>query len=100
MGLLNRVLEPASLLEATYDYARTLATEISPASLATSKLQMYLDLHRDAATAVDDANGRLDGMMKGPTSPRAWPPWPSGGRRVSPIPRPGPGQEHEPERVA
>ncbi|HXQ60034.1 MAG TPA: enoyl-CoA hydratase-related protein [Acidimicrobiales bacterium] len=66
MGLLNRVLEPEALLDATYDYARILATEVSPASLAASKLQMYLDLHRDAATSVEDAHDRLDGMMKAP----------------------------------
>ncbi len=64
-GLVNRVEEPEELLEATYDYARTLATGISPASLAATKIQMYLDLHRDAATSVDDSAARLEVMMKG-----------------------------------
>jgi len=64
LGLVNRVEEPAELLPATYAYARLLATEISPASLAATKLQMYLDLHRDAATAVDDAAERLATMVK------------------------------------
>jgi enoyl-CoA hydratase/carnithine racemase len=66
LGLVNRVVEPGELLDATYAYARILATEVSPASLAATKLQMYLDLHRDAADAVADAGDRLEEMMKGP----------------------------------
>ncbi len=65
MGLVNQVLEPGALMEATTAYARTLATEVSPASLAATKVQMYLDLHRDAATAVEDSADRLESMMKG-----------------------------------
>ncbi|HXQ76452.1 MAG TPA: enoyl-CoA hydratase-related protein [Acidimicrobiales bacterium] len=65
-GLVNRVEEPEELMEATYAYARILATEVSPASLAATKVQMYLDLHRDAATSVNDAGARLEVMMKGP----------------------------------
>jgi enoyl-CoA hydratase/carnithine racemase len=65
MGLVNRVVAPADLLPVTYEYARALATEVSPASLAATKLQMYLDLHRDAATAVRDAGVRLEEMMRG-----------------------------------
>jgi enoyl-CoA hydratase/carnithine racemase len=66
LGLVNRVVEPGDLLETTYDYARHLATGISPASLAATKLQMYTDLHRDAASSVEDAADRLEVMMKGP----------------------------------
>jgi enoyl-CoA hydratase/carnithine racemase len=66
LGLVNRVEEPEDLLAATYDYARRLATEVSPASLAATKLQIYLDLHRDAATSVGDAADRLALMMTGP----------------------------------
>jgi enoyl-CoA hydratase/carnithine racemase len=32
--------------------------------MAASKLQMYLDLHRDAATAVHDSARRLELMME------------------------------------
>lgn len=66
IGLVNAVEEPGDLLAATYAYARTLATGISPASMAATKVQMYLDLHRDAATAVEDAAERLAVMMTGP----------------------------------
>ena len=65
MGLVNRVVAPGDLLDATYDYARMLATGVSPASLAATKLQIYLDLHRDAASAVHDSADRLEAMMKG-----------------------------------
>ncbi|HVC68931.1 MAG TPA: enoyl-CoA hydratase-related protein [Acidimicrobiales bacterium] len=66
MGLVNQVVEPEELLEVTSAYAQTLATEVSPRSMAASKLQMYLDLHRDAATAVHDSADRLEAMMKAP----------------------------------
>ncbi|MGP0031118.1 MAG: enoyl-CoA hydratase-related protein [Acidimicrobiales bacterium] len=65
LGLANRVVAPDQLLTVTYDYARRLATEISPASLAATKLQMYADFHRDVASSVHDANARLASMMKG-----------------------------------
>jgi enoyl-CoA hydratase/carnithine racemase len=66
MGLVNAVEEPGDLMEVTYAYAGRLATEVSPASLAATKLQMYLDLHRDAASSVHDSADRLDAMMRGP----------------------------------
>ena len=66
LGLVNRVLPADEVLAATYDYARTLATEVSPASLAATKLQLYTDLHRDVASSVADADGRLGTMMAGP----------------------------------
>jgi enoyl-CoA hydratase/carnithine racemase len=66
MGLVNRVVAPDELLDVTYQYARTLASEVSPASMAASKLQMYTDLHGDAASSVHDAARRLEAMMKGP----------------------------------
>ncbi|MCK9521170.1 MAG: enoyl-CoA hydratase-related protein [Dehalococcoidia bacterium] len=66
MGLLNGVFEPAELLRRTYDYARTLADTVSPASLRATRHQVYGDLHRDVAAAVEDADVRLRAMMLGP----------------------------------
>ena len=66
MGLVNKVTPPDELLATVYEYAHTLATEVSPASLAATKLQLYTDLHRDAATAARDADERLRAMMTGP----------------------------------
>jgi len=65
LGLVNRVEKPGELMDATYAYARNLATEVSPASLAATKMQMYLDLHRDVASSVRDAADRLNEMMVG-----------------------------------
>jgi enoyl-CoA hydratase/carnithine racemase len=65
MGLVNRVLPPDELGEYTQEYARHLATEIAPSSLAATKLQLYRDLHRDAASSVEDASARMAVMMKG-----------------------------------
>ena len=66
MGLVNRVAPPDEVLAQATAYARMLATEVSPASLAATKLQLYTDLHRDVAGAVADAQARLESMMGGP----------------------------------
>ena len=46
-------------------YARMLVDEVSPASVASTKRQLWLDQHRSAGTAVRDSNRRLDSMMGG-----------------------------------
>ena len=66
LGLVNRAVEPHELLPVTYAYARRLATEIAPSSLAATKLQLYRDLHSDVASAVRDAGTRMAAMMQGP----------------------------------
>jgi enoyl-CoA hydratase/carnithine racemase len=66
MGLVNKVVAPDELLSTTHAYARILATEVSPASLAATKLQLYADLHRDAASAVRDSEARVERMMTEP----------------------------------
>ena len=63
MGLLNRVLPGDELMEATYEYARVLAEEVSPASLAATKLQLYADLYSSAAASVEESNRLLEHMM-------------------------------------
>jgi enoyl-CoA hydratase/carnithine racemase len=65
LGLVNRVLAPEELMAHTYAYARALATDIAPSSLASTKLQLYRDLHLDAASSVQDAGTRMAAMMKG-----------------------------------
>ena len=64
LGLVNRVLPPEQLLPSTYEYARRLATEIAPSSLAVTKLQLYRDLHGDVASSVRDAGSRMADMMR------------------------------------
>jgi len=66
IGLVNAVVPADELLAHTHEYARTLATGVSPASLAATKRQLYTDLHRDVAASVRDAGERLDTMMREP----------------------------------
>ena len=75
MGLANRVLPPDELLPATYEYARALAHEVSPASLRETKRQIYGDLHGDVGRAVERSVELTDEMMGGPDyaeGVRAW----------------------------
>ncbi len=66
MGLINRVVGGTELMDTVYDYARGLATGIAPSSLASTKFQLYRDLHGDVASSVIDAAERLEQMMTGP----------------------------------
>ena len=66
LGLVNRVVASEELLATTYAYAGLLATEIAPSSLASTKLQMYTDLHRDVASSVTESSARMFEMIKGP----------------------------------
>ena len=98
MGLVNKVVPGEDLLDVTYAYARQLCDEVSPASLAATKLQMYADLHRDAADAVRDAGERLEAMMRAPDFREGVaamhdkrPP------RFGPLPGPGPASDGSPE---
>ena len=65
IGLVNAVAAPEELMGTVLAYARRLATEVSPASLAATKDQLYADLHRDAAGAARHAEQRLRAMMAG-----------------------------------
>jgi len=65
LGLVNRTLPPDDLLPHTYAYARQLAGEIAPSSLAATKLQLYRDLHGDVVASVEDAGTRMAEMMRG-----------------------------------
>jgi enoyl-CoA hydratase/carnithine racemase len=65
LGLVNRALPPEELLAFTYEYAARLANEIAPSSLAVTKMQLYRDLHGDAASSVHDASARMADMIGG-----------------------------------
>ncbi len=65
LGLVNRVLPPDELLPATYEYARVLAHDVSPASILATKRQLYADLHGDVGTAVEVSNRLLEDHMRG-----------------------------------
>lgn len=65
MGLVNRVLAPDELLEGVREYARMLAEEVSPRSMAVTKAQLYRDLvSGDPASSIEDATVQMSEMMR------------------------------------
>ena len=66
MGLVNAVMAREDLLPHCNAYARTLATTVSRGSLAATKRQIALDLHRGLGDSVADSAERLDAMMGEP----------------------------------
>jgi enoyl-CoA hydratase/carnithine racemase len=66
MGLVNAVWPADELRARTLEYARWLATEVSPASLAATKAQLYADWHRDVGTAVVESERLLEELVRGP----------------------------------
>jgi enoyl-CoA hydratase/carnithine racemase len=56
MGVVNAVFAPDALLSETITYARNLAANCSPSSMATMKQQIYADLERGLEPAVAEAN--------------------------------------------
>jgi enoyl-CoA hydratase/carnithine racemase len=56
MGLVNEVFPKDSLLDETYAYARDLAVNCSPKSMATMKAQVYRHLHMAENEAIAEAN--------------------------------------------
>jgi len=55
LGLVNRAVE-GDVVEAALEYARELARECSPASMAAIKRRVYADLEATLPEAVDEAN--------------------------------------------
>ena len=66
MGLVNRVLPADELLPFTLDYARRMAAETSPSSLAVMKRQLWTDLLGDLDTAAQTAERELARMVTEP----------------------------------
>lgn len=65
-GLFNAVVDGDDLMEVAYGYARSLAAEVSPASMAATKRALWTDQHRDVASAVKDSGRQLSAMMADP----------------------------------
>ncbi len=66
LGLVNRVLAPEALLDATLDYAREMVVNCSPASMATMKRQVYADLQRPLPEALAEADRLMFGSFAAP----------------------------------
>lgn len=59
LGMIDRALPREQVLDAALDYARTLATECSPASMAEIKQQIYTGLDSGLPAATADAERRM-----------------------------------------
>jgi len=66
MGLVNRVVPAEELLPFTLEYARRMAAETSPSSLAVMKRQLWTDLRGDLDTAARTAERELARMVTEP----------------------------------
>jgi enoyl-CoA hydratase/carnithine racemase len=55
MGMINKVVPAAQLMDVVMAYASDLAMNVSPASMAVMKSQVYNDYEKDVATASKDA---------------------------------------------
>ena len=63
LGLVNRVLPADELLPATLEYARTMAAEISPRSLAVMKRQLWGGLLEPLGPQVEEARVLMEDMI-------------------------------------
>ena len=66
LGLFNSVHDADELLPYTYDYARRMIETVSPASLRSTRWQVYRDLHRDVAASVNESELLIAEMMRDP----------------------------------
>lgn len=62
IGLVNKVFAAEDLLSRTIEYARALATEVSPTALAATKRQLYADLHGDVGSSVEESERLVEAM--------------------------------------
>ena len=63
LGLVSDVFPPDELVPAAIDYARTLATERSPAAMRVIKRQLLADMHRPLAESAAEAVALMDQMV-------------------------------------
>ncbi len=66
LGLVNRAVEDERLLEEALAYARMLATECSPVSMALIKRQVYADCERGLGDSLQEANRLMGESFSGP----------------------------------
>ena len=66
LGVVNKVLPVEEVLPAAIEYARDLATNCSPASLAVIKQQVYRHAITDLDTALRDSNKLMAASLSGP----------------------------------
>jgi len=65
-GLFNEILETTELLPHVRSYASELVERVSPSAQRMTKLQVYLDQHRDVGSAVAESEELLETAMLDP----------------------------------
>jgi enoyl-CoA hydratase/carnithine racemase len=63
LGFVNALFEPEELMPRTYEYVRNMIETVSPNSLRQTRWQIYRDLHRDVASAVQNSEALVNEMM-------------------------------------
>jgi enoyl-CoA hydratase/carnithine racemase len=66
LGVINRMCEPDQVVSEAMAYARDLAANVSPASMATIKRQVYRHLTVDLEEALRDSNEIMKESLVGP----------------------------------
>ena len=66
LGLVNRALPRERVLDETLAYARDIAANCAPSSLAAMKRQVYEDLEKGLTDAVDRANALMIDSLQAP----------------------------------
>jgi enoyl-CoA hydratase/carnithine racemase len=66
LGVVNQVHPKEEVLEAALAYARDLAANCSPASMATMKHQVYTHASVDIATALEQSTAYMQQSLQGP----------------------------------
>lgn len=64
IGFLNAIHPAEDLLTEVLAYADQLATSVAPTSLRETRRQVYLDMHRDIGTSVNESIRLLDELMR------------------------------------
>lgn len=72
LGLVNRVVPAADLVDAARGYVAALARTCSPASMATMKQQVYSELPDDLAQSVRTSRRLLAEAVDGPDIKEGW----------------------------
>ena len=64
MGLVNQLFDPEDLVSETKVYLHKMIQSVSPNSIKQTRWQIYKDLHRGVADAVDESEKLLEKMMQ------------------------------------
>ena len=64
MGLVNQLFDSVNIVQHARGYLHEMVRAVSPNSIKQTRWQIYKDLHRDAASSVEDSEKLLKEMMK------------------------------------